>query len=927
MYFKEARNMMKIFLVFFSMLICIQIQNIYAQDNETCLECHEDEPIKIDQFRKSVHGDLQCIDCHKDLEGIEDFPHEEDLSKVECGECHVDIQVDFDNSIHAKGLNQKIPYAPDCKDCHGDHYILSSSNPLSQTFKLNIPFLCGNCHREGAPVAKVYKLSKHNILQNYSQSIHGEGLFKKGLIVTATCTDCHMAHRILPHTDPKSSVSPKNIVSTCTKCHARIEEVHVQVIEGKKWERAPHEIPNCVDCHLPHRIRKESLRLTLSDRSCLSCHENKNLKKVVDGDTISLYVSKRELLNSAHFEVPCVQCHTDVNPRLSRPCATSDVKNVNCASCHEKYGEEFFKGSHGIAYKKGVKNAPYCSDCHGAHDIKLHTREESKVFRTKIPGLCASCHKNDKIVVKGATKTDTISIVDYSTSVHGKMIKEAGLLPSAVCSDCHDSHLVLPADNPLSSVNRKNIPATCSTCHRGVYKKYIKSVHFPPSERKIDKYPNCEDCHSSHKVSMTHSDAFMKQIAEQCGNCHQDLAKTYFQTIHGKVYRLGNTDAAKCTDCHGSHDILPATDPESKISPLHIEKTCSQCHDDVNKRFTGYLTHATHHDKNRYPILYYTYLFMSTLLVSVFLFFGIHTLFWLPKALKEIRKKKKFKAKTKKEGEEYYILRFTFTQRLTHLFVIISFMALAVTGMILKFSGMEWAAFIARIIGGIKVAGVIHRISAIITFGYFFSHLIGLFKKKKQRQVGWIEFIFGPDSMMFNKQDLKDFIATIKWFFGLGPKPSYGRWTYWEKFDYFAVFWGVAVIGLSGLMLWFPTFFTKFLPGWIVNVAHIVHSDEALLAVGFIFTIHFFNTHLRPDSFPMDEVIFSGIIPLEEFKEMRLREYEELKQKGELEKRIIKKSIDPSARRLIRIFGLSMLFIGLMIIGLIIYSMIFGYKF
>lgn len=900
-------------------------QILYGQENDLCLQCHEDSPIQVEKFTKSVHGDFQCIQCHADLEGVEDFPHEENLQKVNCGICHDDIQADFDQSIHGWALNNKIPYAPTCSSCHGDHYILPSAEPKANTYKLNIPFMCGKCHREGAPVAEVYELSEHNILQNYSQSIHGEGLFHKGLIVTATCTDCHTAHKILPHTNPNASTSARNITSTCMTCHARIEEVHVQVIEGEKWRKSPDEIPKCVDCHLPHKVRKESLRLTLSDRSCLNCHENETIHKVENGEKKSLYVSKKELLNSAHFEVPCVKCHTNVNPRLQRPCATAQVKEVNCAACHTKFGEEFAKGAHGMALTEGKENAPTCIRCHGTHDIQLHTREESRVFRTKIPVLCGDCHKNDKIVVKAASGTDTISVIDYSTSVHGRKIGESGLLSSAVCSDCHNSHLVLPASNPYSSVNRKNIPATCSTCHRGVYKDYIKSVHFTNDDKKLEKYPNCEDCHSSHKASLTKTDDFMKQVTETCGSCHNELAETYFLTLHGKVYQLGNINAAKCTDCHGAHDILPSTDPESHISLVNIEKTCAKCHEDVNKRFTGYLTHATHHDRERYPVLYYTYLFMSTLLISVFAFFGIHTLLWFPAALKEIRRRRR-EHQRQANQDDLYVLRFTFTQRLTHFFVIVSFMALAVTGMMLKFSGMDWAWTLAQWIGGVEVAGVIHRIAAVITFGYFFSHVIGLIRKKKQKKMGWFEFLFGKDSMMFNLQDLKDFWATIKWFLRLGPKPEYGRWTYWEKFDYFAVFWGVAVIGLSGLMLWFPTFFTKFLPGWIVNVAHIVHSDEALLAVGFIFTIHFFNTHLRPDAFPMDEVIFTGVVPLEEFKAFRSREYQELVEKGELEKRLIKRHIDPAARKLIRIFGLSMLTIGIIIILLIIYSMIFGYK-
>jgi cytochrome b subunit of formate dehydrogenase len=179
---------------------------------------------------------------------------------------------------------------------------------------------------------------------------------------------------------------------------------------------------------------------------------------------------------------------------------------------------------------------------------------------------------------------------------------------------------------------------------------------------------------------------------------------------------------------------------------------------------------------------------------------------------------------------------------------------------------------------------------------------------------------------MFNLQDIKDFWATVKWFVGAGPRPSYGRWTYWEKFDYFAVFWGVAVIGFSGLILWFPEYFTKVMPGWLINVAMIIHSDEALLAVGFIFTIHFFNTHLRPDAFPMDMAIFTGTIPYNEFKHDRPREFEALKKSGRLKKVVFKREHRPKYERVIKVFGYTFLSLGLSLIVLIIYSMLFGYN-
>ena len=184
-------------------------------------------------------------------------------------------------------------------------------------------------------------------------------------------------------------------------------------------------------------------------------------------------------------------------------------------------------------------------------------------------------------------------------------------------------------------------------------------------------------------------------------------------------------------------------------------------------------------------------------------------------------------------------------------------------------------------------------------------------------------FIFGYNTLMFNRQDLIDFWASVKWFVGKGPRPQYGRWTYWEKFDYMAVFWGVVVIGSTGLILWFPVFFTMILPGWVINVAQIIHSDEALLAVGFIFTIHFFNTHLRPESFPMDTVVFTGHVLLEEYKADRPREFEDLEKTGMLESVTVTKDFTKKQMRLVKVFGYIFLFTGIVQVIFIIYSLLF----
>ena len=276
-------------------------------------------------------------------------------------------------------------------------------------------------------------------------------------------------------------------------------------------------------------------------------------------------------------------------------------------------------------------------------------------------------------------------------------------------------------------------------------------------------------------------------------------------------------------------------------------------------------------------------------------------------------------------GGEKEFLRFSRLNRTLHILMIVSFMSLALTGMTLKFSYTGWAVFLSHLLGGFESAGSIHRFAAVVMFGIFTAHIYDLFHRKRTEFGSWKNLLFGPNTMLFNKKDLRDFTGSMKWFLSLGPRPRYGRWTYWEKFDYFAVFWGVFVIGSTGLMLWFPEIFTLIFPGWLINVATIIHSDEALLAVGFIFTVHFFNTHLRPEKFPMDIVVFTGRMTLEEFRHDKPAEYAELVENGKLEEYLVE-PYQPIVIRAVKIFGWIALSVGFSIIIWIVYAMIFAYR-
>jgi cytochrome b subunit of formate dehydrogenase len=266
-----------------------------------------------------------------------------------------------------------------------------------------------------------------------------------------------------------------------------------------------------------------------------------------------------------------------------------------------------------------------------------------------------------------------------------------------------------------------------------------------------------------------------------------------------------------------------------------------------------------------------------------------------------------------------YVRRFDGVDRLLHGCLMISFLGLAATGLPLVFHDADWARSLVRVFGSFEWAGQIHRSCASLLIAVFVVHLYRVGRRiivGKEWGVLW-----GYASMVPQARDVTDFVGHIKWFLGRGPRPEFDRFTYWEKFDYWAVFWGMGIIGFSGLLLWFPLFFAQFVPGWVFNVALLVHGEEALLAVGFIFTMHFFNGHLRPEKFPMDRVIFTGLVSEEELKAERPAEYARLEASGEL----AAMRTAPPSRWLLWIgtlVGTTAVTIGLILVALILYAVL-----
>ena len=676
----------------------------------------------------------------------------------------------------------------------------------------------------------------------------------------------------------------------------------------------------------------------IPDDKCMDCHGDKDLTNdLPNGGTLSLFVDEKIRKTSIHADLGCVDCHADVT--ADHPDDEKKPQAVSCATCHESAAETYQKSIHAYTRDKGADSAASCASCHGTHDILPSVNTHSPTHKLNLSQTCGKCHNNPELAKRFNMRYEDVA-THYEDSIHGQALTRKGLIVAPSCADCHGAHDISRSVDPTSPVNRDHIADTCGKCHVGVEETYNASIHGQLLAKGDPNGPVCTDCHTAHDIE-TPSSANYKQVADmRCGKCHEDSLTHYRDTYHGKAMELGRpnvaSDVAACFDCHGIHNIYPVDHPESTLSAANRRETCARCHPGATENFTHYIAHANPLDSSKDPILHYTFLFMTTLLLGVFAFCGAHTLLWLARSIwiyrHDSKKYREIKYETQEDDESF--TRFTPFDRFLHFLVVTSFLLLVLTGMPLKFYYTDWAKSIFNLIGGAPAARALHRFGAIITFLYFFLHLCDLAKtcwvnRKAIRdpQTGkftWRHFlsiVFGPDSMVPGWHDVKEFMAHQRWFFGKGPKPQFDRWTYWEKFDYFAVFWGIFAIGISGLVLWFPQFFTTFLPGWIINVALIVHSDEALLAAGFIFTVHFFNTHFRLEKFPMDNVIFSGRISKTEMLHERKKWYDRLVASGKLDQYRVG---DEWSRwkSIARPLGFIFFGSGLFLLGLIVYAMI-----
>ncbi|MGC9198800.1 MAG: cytochrome c3 family protein [Acidobacteriaceae bacterium] len=348
---------------------------------------------------------------------------------------------------------------------------------------------------------------------------------------------------------------------------------------------------------------------------CLACHGDVTM---TDAAGHNVGVDATKFHAGIHGSLHCTDCHSDIKgyPHPAQP------SKVDCGTCHTAEAADLVGSVHQHA------GAQPCLSCHGnPHYILPKSSPQSSVYPLNVPATCGKCHGNAQFAKQHHL---TNVYPEYIDSIHGFAVSKEGLLVAANCASCHGSHHILSPTDPQSPTYRANIPQTCGKCHAGILTRYMAGIHGQQLKAGNPNAPVCTDCHTAHGIAAPNS----ALSTDACGRCHQAQLTTYRDTFHSKVSHLGAyVEVARCSDCHGEHNILPPSDPLSTVNPRNLIKTCGKCHQGANAGFVQYQPHANDRSWRQSPVLFSIHLFMVILLSSVLTFFLIHSLLWLIRSL------------------------------------------------------------------------------------------------------------------------------------------------------------------------------------------------------------------------------------------------------------------------------------------------------
>jgi cytochrome b subunit of formate dehydrogenase len=397
-----------------------------------------------------------------------------------------------------------------------------------------------------------------------------------------------------------------------------------------------------------------------------------------------------------------------------------------------------------------------------------------------------------------------------------------------------------------------------------VKQEFTASIHGQAIARGDWQAPVCTDCHGIHSIKShidpTSSVAAQALARTTCARCHEGVrlsqelgvpgtrATTYMASYHGLASKLGSTVVANCASCHGVHNILPPSDPNSTVSRQNLVKTCGQCHPGVTEKFALSKVHIDaplSADIGSVAVRWVRrfYMWMITLVIGGMLLHNF--IIWRKKAIQY------------RKSQNRVVTRMTSNQRWQHLTLLASFFLLVITGFALKYPD-SWFAELLHM--NERVRGITHRIAAVVLMGAGTYHLMyAIFTRDGRRLLK--DFLPIP-------KDVRDVRNVILYYFGFSAeKPEFMRFNYAEKAEYWALVWGMVVMASTGIMLWAKVSVGHFLPRWSLDVATAVHFYEAVLATLAIVVWHFYQIFLDPDTYPMNWAWWDGKMSLDHYAE------------------------------------------------------------
>ncbi len=587
----------------------------------------------------------------------------------------------------------------------------------------------------------------------------------------------------------------------------------------------------------------------ITDKDCASCHTGSGGQPPE--------VTPATLKGSAHEGVGCLDCHTGIK-ELPHP---ETLPKAECGSCHGDIVSTYQQHGRG---KVGVSTQiPGCASCHGTHQILPVNDKNSSVHPLNLPKTCGHCHE-DSSLVSGLSIKFKHPIRVYAKSVHGRATA-GGIHNAASCNDCHSTggtaHMILPPGDSRSTINFFNIPKTCGKCHGSIAQDYGEGIHGQMLANGEVDAPTCTHCHGEHgilPVADPRSPVSPYRLAEAtCTPCHEsaflnekyDLPtgrlQSFRDSYHGLKSRAGDKTVANCASCHGAHRILPSSDPTSSINPKNLQQTCGQCHPGITAKIASTSIHstATGHERG------WPHLFKVIYIVLIAVVIGGMTVHWLLDLFRQVVRVTREKQVRRMEADEL----------MQHTVLAVSFTVLVVTGFALRFYDAWWSHLLFGHEGGYATRGIIHRGAGVLLLFGGFWHLSFLATRRGRQFLS---------DMMPRGSDFTQFFSMMRYNLGRSDQhPHFGRFSYVEKAEYWALVWGTAVMGLTGLFLWFDNIAVRYFPKGLLDVFLVIHYYEAWLAFLAILIWHMYATVFNPKVYPMNPSWLTGEMPERMFKE------------------------------------------------------------